>query len=70
MKVSYSDHAETRKKQRQISESEILGCLNNYDTKHTDKKGNPVYRKVLGGRGVKVVVSKDDNHYIITVADY
>jgi len=46
-------------------------CVSEYETRHTDKKGNPVYRARLAtGRGIKVVVDKDDSTFVITVADY
>ena len=67
----YSKHAKNQKRERSIVDKEIEACLNNYDTRHTDKKGNPVYRvRLVGGRGIKVVVAKEDAEFIITVADY
>jgi len=69
--VNYSKHAIVQMKDREISDIEIMECLNGWDTRHTDKKGNPVYRKLLSsGRGIKVVTARDDNSFIITVADY
>ncbi|MFC1928164.1 DUF4258 domain-containing protein [Chloroflexota bacterium] len=67
----YSEHAKYQKRRRSISNEEIEACLSNHDTIHTDKKGNLVYRaRLVGGRGIKVVVAKDDPNYVITVADY
>ena len=67
----YSKHAKDQKQERAITDKEIEACLDNWDTQNTDKKGNPVYRvKLEGGRGIKVVLAKDDAQFIITVADY
>ena len=70
-KYQYSGHAERQKQNRLITDAEVEACLNGWDTQHTDKKGNPVYRaRVEGGRGIKVVVASGNPIYIITVADY
>ena len=67
----YSEHARWQQRERSITDAEVEACLNDYDTRHTDKKGNPVYRaKLASGRGIKVVVAQDDDSLIITVADY
>ncbi len=67
----YSGHARWQQRERSIVDAEVDECLNDYDTKHTDKKGNSVYRaKLASGRGIKVVVAQDDDSFIITVADY
>ena len=68
---TYSGHARWQQRERSITDAEVEACLNNYDTRHTDKKGNSVYRaKLASGRGIKVVVAQDDDSFIITVADY
>ena len=71
MNITYSNHAKIQKVKRDIHDEEVSDCLSQWDTRHTDKKGNPVFRKTLNsGRGIKVVVAKDNEWYIITVADY
>lgn len=37
---------------------------------YTDKKGNHIIRATVKGRGIKVVLDKNDPNFIITVADY
>jgi len=67
----YSNHAKYQMRERIITEVEIKECLADHDTLFADKKGNPVYRaRLANGRGIKVVVAKDDPTFIITVADY
>ncbi len=67
----YSKHAKWQRGERLITEAEVEACLGDYDTRFTDKKGNPVFRaKLESGRGIKVVVDKDDPTFVITVADY
>ena len=67
----YSKHAKDQMRDRSITKSEVEGCLNNYDIKCTDKKGNPIFRvKLENGRGIKVVVSEDNPKFIVTTADY
>jgi hypothetical protein len=69
--IEYSEHAKRRMKERSITEAEVIECLENWDTRHTDKKGNPIYRvRLESGRGIKVVVSKEDAGFILTAADY
>jgi len=71
LRVEYSKHAKYQMVERSITELEVENCLERWDTQHTDKKGNPVYKATLKtGRGIKVVVAKDDSSFIITVADY
>jgi len=71
LNIEYSEHAKSRMKERSITEAEVVECLERWDTRHTDKKGNPVYRaKLESGRGIKVVVSKEDANFILTAADY
>lgn len=68
---TYSKHAKYQMRERSISEVEIKVCLANHDALFTDKKGNSIYRtRLTNGRGIKVVVAKDDRTFIITVADY
>ncbi len=57
-------------KDRSITESEVQECLNVRSICYTDKKGNPIIRANVQGRGIKVVVAKDDPNFVITVADY
>jgi len=67
----YSKHAKEQMRERSITEAEIEACLENADTQFADKKGNPIFRvKLPNGRGIKVIVAKDNPQFIITVADY
>lgn len=67
----YSKHAKDQMKGRSITKTEVEECLNNYDVMCTDRKGNPIFRiKLENGRGIKVVVAKDNPEFIITTADY
>jgi len=66
----YSVHAEKRKRQRSISNFEVRECIHNYETQHTDKCGNQVYRARIRGRGIKVVIAFEQPDLIIMVADY
>ena len=67
----YSKHAKWQKRERLINDTEVEECIDDYDIRCTDKKGNPVYKaRISSGRGIKVVIAQDDNRYIITVADY
>ena len=69
MNLEYSLHARKRMKQRRISEEEVKSCLQSHEILYTDKKGNPKYTAVIGGRCIKVIVSKDNPNYVITVED-
>ena len=67
----YSKHAKWQKRERSITDEEVIACVGEYETQFTDKKGNPIYRaRLASGRGIKVVIAKDDPTFIITVADY
>jgi hypothetical protein len=70
MSIEYSFHAKQQMKSRSISEEEVESCLNIWDIQCTDKKGNSIYKARIGGRGIKVVVAKDNPEFIITAADY
>ena len=71
MPYRYSKHARWQKRERSITDEEVIACVDDYDTRSTDKKGNPVYRaRLVSGRGIKVVIADDDPTLIITVADY
>lgn len=54
---------------RRISESEVEACWNDHHTDYTDRDGNPNYIADVQGRRIKVVVMKQNNRVIITVAD-
>ena len=67
----YSKHAKWQMRDRLITKAEVEACLESHDTEFADKKGNPIFRvKLASGRGIKVVVAKDDPTFVITVADY
>ncbi len=69
--MRYSKHAKDQMRDRSITELEVKECLSGWDTRYTDKKGDPIYRARLGsGRGIKVVIAKDDSNFVITVADF
>jgi len=55
--------------ERRISEAEVEACWNDHHTDYLDKKGNPNYVGDVQGRRIKVVVKKQNNRVIITVAD-
>lgn len=68
--LKYGSHARRRMKERSFSKEEVEYCLNEYDILCTDKKGNPKYRaRTLSGRAIKVVVSKENPNFVITVED-
>jgi len=55
-------------KERNITEAEVLECVEDYDTTHTDKKGNPIYRaKISNGRRLEVILQKENPTKVITV---
>ena len=68
--MEYSEHAKIQMKNRSITESEVNECLDQRSVCYPDKKGNQIIRSDVNGRGIKVVVAKDDPNFIITVADY
>lgn len=69
MNLEYSVHARDMMIQRGISEAEVEACLQDHDILYTDKRGNPKYNTHIGERYIKVVVSKDDPNFVITVED-
>jgi|CryGeyStandDraft_6_1057127.scaffolds.fasta_scaffold1195271_1 hypothetical protein len=69
MNLQYLPHARKRMEQRKISEAEVEACLQDHDILCFDKKGNPKYKTHVGGRYIKVVVSKDNPLVVITVED-
>ena len=70
MSIEYSKHARYQQKERSITDLEVQQCLANWNTCYTDKKGNFIYKTIVNGRGIKVVVAKESKEFIITVADY
>ena len=71
MSIEYSKHAKYQMRERSITEEEVEACLGDWDTQNTDRDGNPIYRaRLQSGRGIKVVVAKDEPGFVITVADY
>lgn len=69
--MQYSKHAKFQMGERSITESEVNECLAEHSVCYTDKKGNQIIRSDnIRGRGIKVVIAKDDPNFIITVADY
>jgi len=67
----YSNHARYQMRRRSVTEAEVVECLARKEIQYTDKKGNPIYRvRLANGRGIKVCIAKDDDEFIITVADY
>lgn len=65
----YTTHAREQMRNRGISEMEVESCWNNHHTTYSDRKGNPNYIADVEGRHIKVVVKKQNNRVIITVAD-
>jgi hypothetical protein len=70
LSLEYSVHARYQQKERSITDLEVKECLANWSTCYTDKKGNFIYKALVNGRGIKVVVAKENKEFIITVADY
>jgi hypothetical protein len=70
LSLKYSVHARFQQKERSITDSEVAECLAAWNTCYTDKKGNFIYKAIVNGKGIKVVVAKDNKEFIITVADY
>lgn len=70
MSIEYLPHARLRMKERSVSEAEVEECLSNWTTCYTDKKGNSIFKAIVNGRGIKVVVTKENQNLVITVADY
>lgn len=69
MRLIYMEHARDQMIERRISEAEVEACWNDHHTTYTDKKGNPNYIADVRGRRIKVVVNKQNDRVIITVAD-
>jgi len=66
----YDPHARLRMRERRVTELEVEQVLENWHTRYTDRRGNPILIGHPWGRRVKVVVRKDsDPPYVITVAD-
>ncbi|MBN1189858.1 MAG: hypothetical protein JXA46_08905 [Dehalococcoidales bacterium] len=57
-------------KERSITEGEVMECLENWETRYTDKKGNYIYKAIVNGRGIKVVKGSNPGDPVITAADY
>lgn len=68
--MEYSQHARFQMGRRSITESEVMSCLEERSVRYTDKKGNLIIRAIVNGRGIKVVLAKENPNFIITVADY
>ena len=69
LKLSYSRHAKDRLRERKISRQEVEYCLEHYSESYPDRQGNRIYVGKVGKRRIKVVVSRDDANFVITVAD-
>ena len=69
IQLIYTDHARDQMTDRGISEEEVEACWNDHHTTYPDKKGNPNYIADVRGRRIKVVVNKQNDRVIITVAD-
>jgi len=69
MRLIYTEHARDQMVDRHISEAEVEACWSDHHTEYPDKKGNLNYIGDVQGRRIKVVVDKNDNRIIITVAD-
>ncbi len=63
--LSYTEHARDMMKLRNVSESEVEYCIENYEIDLPDKKGNFVYKAhTPSNRYVKVVVDKRTKNQI------
>jgi len=66
----YTTHSRERMEERHVSDAEVRAVIADPDTTWTDGAGNPVLRKEVLGRKIKVVIAKGGNHaVVITVAD-
>ena len=61
MKPTYTEHARLRMAERGISEEEVEAVLTDHVMSWTDRKGNPIYIGLTGGRRITVVVSQGSN---------
>lgn len=69
--MEYSKHAKDRMQDRSITELEVQECLVVWNIRCTDKRGNTIYKaRLSSGRGIKVVIAKDNSNFVITVADF
>lgn len=64
-----SRHARQRAHERAIAIEEIEQVVRDYEVSFTDAKGNPCYVRGSGDRRIKVVISRDDPEFVITVID-
>ena len=69
LRLIYTEHAREQMHDRRISEAEVEACWLEHHTTYPDRKGNPNYIADVQGRRIKVVVKKQNNRVIITVAD-
>lgn len=49
--------------------SDVLRVVDDAQVTFDDTKGNPCFVRELDGRRIKVVISKDDPTFVITVID-
>ncbi len=64
-----SRHARQRMVERSISYQEVEAVVAKPDVTFTDRKGNPCSVRMICERRIKVVVSKDDPSFVVTVID-
>jgi hypothetical protein len=55
--------------ERAISCQEVLEVVQNAEITFRDPKGNPCSVRTIDGRRIKVVLSKEDPSFVITVID-
>jgi Domain of unknown function (DUF4258) len=67
--VRPSTHALKRMAERGITVAEMTEVIDDPDVTFTDRKGNPCYIRLVGGRRIKVVLAADDTNFVVTVID-
>lgn len=65
--MRFSAHAQQQLARRNITREEAESTVARPDVKHTDRAGNPCYIRLVAGRRIRVVVSKTDQDFVITV---
>jgi hypothetical protein len=68
--LAYRTFELLRSDNNSLKAQKVKECLAAWNTCYTDKKGNYIYKALVNGRGIKVVVAKEDREFVITVADY
>lgn len=65
--MRFSNHARQQLTRRNITREEAESVVAQPDVRHTDRAGNPCYIRLVAGRRIRVVASKTDLDFVITV---